>query len=108
VLILSTSTSYNFFNDSLICLLFALTSTMNTSVLFSSIFFIALSVLSGWMMTLEASRRGSCATDLRGYLGARESVRVFGRWKEVLVRTLRTLCELTCGVKTGRQNDGLL
>lgn len=59
-------------------------------------------------MTLLASRRGWCGIDLRGYLGARERVRVLGRWKEVLVRTLRTLCELTCGVKTGRQNDGLL
>lgn len=47
-------------------------------------------------MTLEASKRGSCGTDLRGYLGERERVRVFGRWNEVLVRTLRTLCELTC------------
>jgi len=31
---------------------------MKTRVLFSSIFFIALSVLSGWTMTLPASRRG--------------------------------------------------
>lgn len=69
---------------------------MKTKVLFSSIFFIALSVFNGWMMTLLASSLGSCGTDLRGYLGARESVRVFGRWKEVDVRTLRTLCELTC------------
>lgn len=37
-----------------------------------------------------------CGIDLRGYLGERESVRVFGRWKVVLKRTLRTLCELTC------------
>lgn len=93
---LMVSTSYSFFSASLICLLFALTSTMNTSVLFSSIFFIALSVFNGWMMTLEASRRGWCGIDLRGYLGARDSWSVFGWWKDVLVRTLRVLCELTC------------
>lgn len=34
--------------------------------------------------------------DLRGYLGARESWRVLGRWKVVDRRTLRTLWELTC------------
>ncbi len=99
VLIFTHSTSYNFFNASLICLLFALTSTMNTNVLFSSIFFIALSVFNGCTMTFPASRRGTCGTDLRGYLGARESCSVFGRWKEVVVRTLRTLCESTCCVK---------
>lgn len=107
VLILTHSTSYIFFNASLICLLFALTSTMNTSVLFSSIFFIALSVLSGCTMILEASRRGSDWMLLRGYLGERERVRVFGRWKEVDVRTLRDLCELTC-CEAGRQTMGAL
>jgi hypothetical protein len=99
VLICTTSTSYNFFRASLIWRLLALTSTMKTRVLFSSIFFMALSVLSGWMMTLEASRRGWCGIDLRGYLGARDRVRVLGRWKEVDVRTFLTLCELTCAVK---------
>jgi hypothetical protein len=96
VLILTVSTSYSVFNACLICLLFALTSTINTRVLFSSIFFIALSVFNGCTITLLASRRGTCGIDLRGYLGERESVRVLGRWKVVLVRTLRTLCELTC------------
>ena len=47
VLIFTQSTSYSFFKASFICLLLALTSQMNTKVLFSSIFFIALSVLSG-------------------------------------------------------------
>lgn len=65
----------------------------------------ALSVFNGCTMTLEASRRGTWGIDLRGYLGARESVRVFGRWKLVLVRTLRTLCELTCSEERGRQNS---
>ena len=56
------------------------------------------------MRTLAASRRGSWGTDLRGYLGARESVSVLGRWKVVLFRTLWALCELTCCRKeTGRQ-----
>lgn len=39
---------------------------------------------------------GWLGIDLRGYLGERESVRVFGRWKEVDLRTLCALCELTC------------
>ena len=96
VLTLTHSTSYSFFNASLICRLFALTFTINTSVLFSSIFFIALSVFNGCTMIFSASRRGACGIDLRGYFGARESVSVFGRWKVVDVRILRTLCELTC------------
>lgn len=96
VLILTVSTSYSFFSASLICLLLDLTSTMKTRVLFSSIIFIALSVLSGWIMIFPASRRGCETIARRGYRGARESVRVFGRWKLVLFRTLRTLCELTC------------
>ena len=79
VLILTVSTSYNFFRASLICLLFAFTSTMKTKVLFSSIFFIALSVLRGWMITLWASSRGSWGIDLRGYFGDLERTRVFGR-----------------------------
>lgn len=47
---------------------------MKTSVLFSSIFFMADSVFRGCTMILCSSRRGSCGIDLRGYLGARESV----------------------------------
>lgn len=47
VLTFTQSTSYSFFSASLICLLFALISQMKTRVLFSSIFFIALSVFSG-------------------------------------------------------------
>lgn len=79
VLILTVSTSYNFFSASLICRLFAFTSQMNTKVLFSSIFFIADSVFRGWMITLWWSRRGSWGTDLRGNLGERESCSVLGR-----------------------------
>ena len=39
--------SYNFLTEALICGLLALTSTMKTSVLLSSIFFIADSVVNG-------------------------------------------------------------
>lgn len=69
---------------------------MKTRVLFSSIFFIALSVFKGWIRIFCWSIPVSLLTDTRGYFGARERVRVFGRWKVVEVRTLRTLCELTC------------
>jgi hypothetical protein len=44
----------------------------------SRTFFMADSVLSGWIRTLEASMRGAWGTDLRGYLGARDSSRVLG------------------------------
>ena len=33
---------------------------------------------------------------MRGYLGERERIRVFGRWKVVERRTLRALWECTC------------
>lgn len=49
-------------------------------------------------MTLFESRRGWWGTDLRGYLGERESWRVLGRWKVVEVRTLRALCAWNCSV----------
>lgn len=91
VFTLTQSTSYNFFKASLICLLLALTSQIKTRVLFSSIFFIALSVLRGWIITLWWSSRASWGTDLRGYLGVRESWRVLGRWNVVLRRTFRVL-----------------
>jgi hypothetical protein len=68
---------------------------MKTRVFCSSIFFRAPSVLRGWMMTLCSSRRGAWGTDLRGYLGARESWRVLGRWKVVEVRTLVFFWEWT-------------
>lgn len=47
VLTLATSMSYSFFTACLIWCLFALTSTMKTRVLLSSIFFIADSVVKG-------------------------------------------------------------
>lgn len=93
VLTLIQSTSYSFLIASLICLLFALMSTMKTRVLFSSIFFIADSVLSGWTMTLNWSSRGTWGTLLRGYFPLRASERVLGRWKVVERRTLRVILE---------------
>src|SRR4051812_32253892 len=68
---------------------------MKTRVFCSSIFFRAPSVLRGWTMTLCSSSRGAWATDLRGYLGARDSCRVLGRQKVVEVRTLVFLWECT-------------
>lgn len=50
VLTLEASISYNFFTEALICGLLALTSTINTSVLLSSIFFIADSVVKGCLI----------------------------------------------------------
>lgn len=50
VLTFATSISYNFLTACLIWCLFALTSTMNTSVLLSSIFFMADSVVKGNLM----------------------------------------------------------
>lgn len=50
VLTFATSISYSFLTACLIWCLFALTSTMNTSVLLSSIFFMADSVVNGNLM----------------------------------------------------------
>jgi hypothetical protein len=38
----------------------------------------ALSVLRGWMMTLNSSRWGLLGINLRGYIGSRVRWRVFG------------------------------
>ena len=94
VLIFKASTSYNFLTASLICLLLLFKSTMNTNVLFSSIFFMAVSVFKGCWMVLNWSILGKWLTDLRGYRGDRARARVLGRWNETEVRTLRTEVEL--------------
>ena len=104
-------TSYNFFTASLIWRLLDLISTMNTSVLCSSIFFIADSVFNGLLkllytqlpmkkrkktyetIVLNWSIRGAWLIDLRGYLGSRGSRRVLGRWKETDDRILRAAWE---------------
>lgn len=91
VLILTVSTSYSFLRACLIWRLLDLTLTMKTRVLFSSIFFMALSVFRGYRTILLKSRAGPWLTDTRGYLGDRDSWRVLGRWKVAEVRTLRDL-----------------
>merc|ERR1711998_21886 len=86
-LIFCVSMSYIFLIASLISTLLARTSTMKTRVLFSSIFFIADSVVSGYFRIWYRSRRVGLARYLRGYLGSRSFARVFGRWKRMFVRT---------------------
>lgn len=90
VLTLAASTSYSFLTASLICLLLLFKSTMKTKVLLSSIFFMALSVFNGCWMTRNWSIRGKWGMDFRAYLGFRRSLRVLGRWNEVVVRTFRS------------------
>ena len=82
VLTLAAWTSYSFLTASLICRLFARMSVMKTSVLCSSIFFMADSVFSGDTIVRNWSIRGAWGIDLRGYLGLRGRRRVLGRWKE--------------------------
>jgi hypothetical protein len=67
---------------------------MKTSVLLSSIFFIALSVVSGNLSTEKWSSLFARGADRRGYLGCRLVWRVLGRKKCTLVRMaiLEVLC----------------
>merc|ERR1719352_329904 len=60
---------------------------MNTSVFSSSIFFIADSVVSGYLMILNLSSSGFFAIALRGYIGFRACFSVFGRKKCTFLRT---------------------
>merc|ERR1719389_80320 len=60
---------------------------MNTSVFSSSIFFIADSVVSGYLMILNLSSSGFFAIALRGYIGLRACFSVFGRKKCTFLRT---------------------
>lgn len=89
VFTLTASTPYRFLTAVLMWCLLARTSQTKTSVFWSSILRIADSVFSGNLMTAKSSRLVSLATALRAYLGVRRSCSVFGRWKRVLVRTLR-------------------
>ena len=95
VLTLATSTSYNFFTAPLIFGLFARTSTINTSVLLSSIFFIADSVVSGCLMIVNWSSLFVRGIDTRGYFGCRGNFSVFGRWNWTDVRTFRFAVDFT-------------
>merc|ERR1719191_2043558 len=88
VFTLAAVTSYISATALLIWLLLALTSTMNTRVFNSSIFFIADSVVSGYLITRNLSMSWRPATDLRGYIGFRACFSVFGRKKWTFLRTL--------------------
>ena len=59
MLTLATLIEYNLETASLICLLLAVTSTIKTRVLLSSIFFIADSVVNGNLIVLKASNLGA-------------------------------------------------
>merc|ERR1719335_1959785 len=68
-------------------------STMNTSVLISSIFFMADSLVTGQRMIRYLSKVGILATDRFGALGSRGLMSVFGRKKCTFLRTFRVLRE---------------
>merc|ERR1719174_1228169 len=90
VLTFAHFTSYNAWTASLIFGFVALISTMKTSVLISSIFFIADSVVTGYWMIRYLSILSRRSDDFRGYLGSRGLLRVLGRKKCTFVRTFRT------------------
>merc|ERR1719444_710529 len=92
VLTLAHLTSYICFTASLMFNLLALMSTKKTSVLISSIFFMADSVVTGHWMILYLSFRSRLSTDRLGYFGSRFLIKVLGRKKCTFVRTF--LCFL--------------
>merc|ERR1719401_185043 len=71
----------------------ALMSTRKTSVLISSLFFIADSVVTGHVMMRYLSFRPRVSTDFRGYFGSRFLMSVFGRKKCTFVLTFLTFRE---------------
>merc|ERR1719436_2210022 len=96
VFTLAHCTSYIARTASLIFSLVALMSTRKTSVLISSIFFIADSVVTGHWMTRYLSILSRRSTDLRGYFGSRFLMRVLGRKKWTLVRFFEVFLVTTC------------
>merc|ERR1719336_2233778 len=82
-------TSYMAWTASLMLILLDFTSTMKTKVLISSIFFIALSVVTGYWMMRYLSILQRPSTDFLGYFGSRFCFNVFGRKKCTLVLTFR-------------------
>merc|ERR1711935_226404 len=86
VLTLAVLISYMRRTASVIWRLFARVSTMKTRVLLSSIFFIADSVVSGYLRMAYESSGLTFGTDLREYFGVRSSRRVFGLWNLQLYR----------------------
>ena len=81
----SAWTSYSFLTASLICLLLAVSETMNTRVLLSSIFFIADSVVRGNLMMSYAFDVSPVFIDAGNTLGFLASFRVFGLKKWTFV-----------------------
>ena len=84
VLTLAVLISYIRRTASVICRLFARVSTMKTRVLLSSIFFIADSVVSGYLRMAYWSSGLTFGTDLRENFGLRSRRSVFGRLNLVL------------------------
>merc|ERR1719436_1849101 len=66
---------------------------MKTKVLISSIFFMADSVVTGYLMIRYLSIFARLSTDLLGYLGSRFLFKVFGRKKCTLVLTFLNFLE---------------
>lgn len=78
VLTLAAVISYNFFTASLICFLLAVSPTMKTKVLLSSIFFIADSVVRGNLMISYALEVSPDFIDAGRTLGFLANLRVLG------------------------------
>ena len=87
VLTLAAWISYNFFTASLICLLFAVSPTINTRVLLSSIFFIADSVVKGNLMISYDFDVSPVFIDAGKTLGFLANLRVLGLKKWTFVWT---------------------
>lgn len=78
--------SYIFLTAALIFFLSARMSTMKTRVLLSSIFFIALSVVNGYLSIWKWSSLHLPGALMRGYLGFLGLDKVFGLWNVTDVR----------------------
>merc|ERR1712086_647672 len=96
VLTLAHWTSYKDLTASLIFSLVALMSTMKTRVLISSIFFMADSVVSGYLMTAYLSIFDKPCTDFLRYLPSRFLIRVLGKKKCTFFRILDVLRATVC------------
>merc|ERR1719330_2169289 len=84
-------TSYMACTASRMLILVALTSTMKTRVLTSSIFFMADSVVTGYWMMRYLSILERISVDLLGYFGSRLLFRVLGLKKCTFILTFLCL-----------------
>merc|ERR1719482_138641 len=96
VLTLAHCTSYIDLTASLIFSLVALMSTIKTSVLISSIFFMADSVVNGNLMIANLSILAMPETDFLVYLGSRFFSSVLGLKKCTFLRTFDDLRDTAC------------